>query len=178
MAKKIDNDAESEESKVHLDDLITGKLPERIITAISEMELTVEEVTQWEASRPPLRISLMDGKLSIDIRFRIPIKKMIAIGSAVGGFLLTVMQFISMTRIMNSSEMLPIEYPLRESLRIFGKRLAVFLVVVFLNLVLLGVLFLITGLRINATPEHMLTPEPFPIPTAIPPLPLPQPWPF
>jgi hypothetical protein len=75
--------------RVELDELASGRLPERIIAAINEMKLSVGEMMQLETSKSPIRFSLTDGKLSIDIRIRIPIKKTIAIGG-VGGLLLAV----------------------------------------------------------------------------------------
>lgn len=78
----------------HLDELASGKLPERIIAVIDDMKLSVEEMMQWETSKSPIRLTLTDGKLSIDIRVRIPIKKTIAIGG-VGGLLLAVAKMIA-----------------------------------------------------------------------------------
>jgi hypothetical protein len=76
-----------------LDELASGRLPERIITAINEMELSVGEMMRWETSKSPIHFSLTDGKLSIDIRIRIPIKKTIAIGG-VGGLLLVIVKVV------------------------------------------------------------------------------------
>ena len=64
---------------VSLDDLASGKLPERIISAIKDMELTIGDMAQWEKSRPATRITLTKGYLIVDVRFRARVKKIVAV---------------------------------------------------------------------------------------------------
>jgi hypothetical protein len=73
--------------QVRLDELAAGKLPERIIAAISEMELTVAEVTQWEAGKPTVHFVATEGELTIEIRVHIPTKKLLAILGGVSSLL-------------------------------------------------------------------------------------------
>ncbi len=71
--------------RVSLDDLAAGKLPDRITKAINEMELTVEEVIEWESSKPKVRLVATVNSVEIGIRVRIPMKKLAAIFASLGG---------------------------------------------------------------------------------------------
>ena len=64
-------------NKIELEKLIHGKLPTRIIQAIEEMELTVEEVLEWETGKPKIRVVATESDLQIALRLRIPIKEML-----------------------------------------------------------------------------------------------------
>jgi hypothetical protein len=75
--------------QVDLDELVSGRLPNRIIATINDMKLSVGEMMRWETSKSPIRFSFTDNKLCVDIRVRIPIKKTIVIGGA-GGLLLAI----------------------------------------------------------------------------------------
>ncbi len=64
---------------VNLDMLASGKLPDRIVEAISEMELTIEEVTELEASKPKVRAVVEDDHVVVETRVRVSIKKVLAV---------------------------------------------------------------------------------------------------
>ena len=80
--------------KINLDELASGRLPERIITAIGEMELTIEELMEWQESKSTLRFTTAGEELIIEIRAHIPMKKALAILGGVGCFLWAAINFI------------------------------------------------------------------------------------
>jgi hypothetical protein len=74
-----------EKSVLSVDDWASGELPERLISAINQMELTVAEMTRWETSKPAFRVVFTEGNLVVEIRTHVPIKKALAVlGSVVG----------------------------------------------------------------------------------------------
>lgn len=79
--------ASTQPELVHLDQIAADKLPERITAAISEMELTVAEMLQYEESKPTLSFAVRDSEVIIEIRARVPIKKMLAILGSASAFL-------------------------------------------------------------------------------------------
>ena len=80
--------AKRQTNTVSLDDLVTGKLPDRVLAAIAEMQLTVEEVGKWERGKPAVRVSATTEELVLDVRIRVPIRRVLAVlGAAVGAAL-------------------------------------------------------------------------------------------
>ena len=81
-------------NSVNLDELAAGRLPQHIIDALKEMELTVEEVVQWQDSKPNVRVfTTSDGKLLIETRVQIPLKKTVTIISIVAPILWGIASF-------------------------------------------------------------------------------------
>jgi hypothetical protein len=75
-----------ERQTINLDVLVSGKLPDRVIDAIAEMELTIEEVVELEASRPKVRVTVEDGDINVDTHVCVSIKKALAVlGAVLGG---------------------------------------------------------------------------------------------
>jgi hypothetical protein len=81
---------EKKSPTVVLDELASGRLPNRIIAAINEMELTIEEVIEWETSKPEVRLTVTNKDLFVEMRVRIPIKKALAIFGGMGGLWATI----------------------------------------------------------------------------------------
>jgi|SRR4051812_47253366 hypothetical protein len=72
----------------NLDDLVVGTLPDHVISAIGKMELTVEDLQEFNSKSPIFSIVIEKGYIVIKIRIkaklRIPTKKLIiTIGSVV-----------------------------------------------------------------------------------------------
>jgi hypothetical protein len=84
---------------IHLDELAAGKLPERVVAAIQDVELTVEEVLEWEASQPSLRVSTTNGKVRLRVRVEISYPKLITlivtVLSGLSGMVWTGVHFLS-----------------------------------------------------------------------------------
>ena len=57
--------------RVSLEEVASGRLPERILKQIEKMDLTVEEVVEWEKSKPNFRFILTDKQLDFMVRKRI-----------------------------------------------------------------------------------------------------------
>ena len=82
--------------KVGLDELASGRLPQRILDEISEMQLTVDEVIEWESSRPKVWLVVSGDELVVRTANRIPIKKLLKIlgGASGAGGVLAFVQWI------------------------------------------------------------------------------------
>jgi len=72
---------------VTLEELVIGKLPDRVLSAIDQMEITIADVAQWEASKPSMRVMARDGRLVVDLKVRWQIKKLLMVIGGLGGFL-------------------------------------------------------------------------------------------
>jgi hypothetical protein len=71
---------------VSLDDLVAGTLPQSVLAAIAEVQLTVEEVADWERGKPVWRLSATSDELVVEVKLRLPIKRVLAVlGALVGG---------------------------------------------------------------------------------------------
>lgn len=80
---------------VSLDRLASSKLPERVLAAIAEMELTVAELVEWDASKPDWRIfRTEDGDLIIEMRVRLSRKKLLAVLGSIAGLLWATADFV------------------------------------------------------------------------------------
>jgi hypothetical protein len=77
--------ANLKENIVCVEDLAAGELPERLLSAIGSMELTVEELVEWDRGKPPLRLIATREHLVLEVTMRIPIKKVLALVGAVLG---------------------------------------------------------------------------------------------
>ncbi len=73
--------------KVNLDDLAAGTLPKRVVSAIGEVELTIEEIAQWEASKARVRVVLQGNELRLYTRACLPLKKAVATLGGLTGLL-------------------------------------------------------------------------------------------
>lgn len=73
-----------------LEVLAAGRLPKHMLDAIDEMELTVEEVSDWNLSRPPFRLMVTNSTLMVEINWQIPIAKTLGFLASflAGGWLL------------------------------------------------------------------------------------------
>ena len=78
---------------VKLDDLVTGKLPERVVNAVTETYLTVNEVMEWEQSKPEFHMTFTEGYLRISVRKQYSLKKLFAILGSIVATLWAIVQF-------------------------------------------------------------------------------------
>lgn len=85
--------ASPKKQSISLDELSTGKLPPRIIKAISEMEMTVGELEQWSAEKQTIRILLTEKHFHIEVRKRYPIPKVVAAVSGLIGIAWVLIEF-------------------------------------------------------------------------------------
>jgi len=83
----------SKKQFVKLDELASGKLPNRIVDDISRMTLTAIEVVEWEQSKPTSHISYTEGEIRVKIDQRFSLKKLLAILGSVIGTIWAVLQF-------------------------------------------------------------------------------------
>lgn len=60
--------------------LAKGNLPKRVLNSIEDIELSVEEVTNWEQSRSPFRLTVTDNMLSVELSWRVSLVKVIGFG--------------------------------------------------------------------------------------------------
>ncbi len=73
------------QNQVKLEDLAKGVLPKHLTDSIGQMKITVEELSLWNKTKPPIYIAFKQGYFIVDLRIRWSINKLIAIsGSAVG----------------------------------------------------------------------------------------------
>lgn len=71
--------------RTRLDELAAGKLPERLIEAINQTEITVEEALEWQEGKPAMRLSGTEKGIRLELRLDLPItKKSIAALSSIG----------------------------------------------------------------------------------------------
>jgi hypothetical protein len=78
---------------VLLDDLVAGRLPQRVVAAIAEVELTVEEVADWQRGKPAWRLSATSEELVVEVQLRLPIKRVLALLGALAGAVFAVAKF-------------------------------------------------------------------------------------
>lgn len=78
---------------VKLDELASGRLPNRIVETIEEMTLTTSEVVEWEQSKPDFHMSIKDGVFHVRIDKQYSLKKLFAILGSVIGTIWAVIQF-------------------------------------------------------------------------------------
>lgn len=78
---------------VKLDELASGRLPNRIVEDISRMTLTTSEVVEWEQSKPNSHISYTEGVIRIKIDKQFSLKRLLAILGSVIGTIWAVVQF-------------------------------------------------------------------------------------
>jgi hypothetical protein len=72
-----------------IEELAAGQLPIKLLDAINEMELSVEEVVQWERSKPAIRVTFSERAVYIETRLKIPLKRAAVVGS-ISGLILAV----------------------------------------------------------------------------------------
>jgi hypothetical protein len=71
--------------QIKLDELANGELPNHVIDSIGKLKLTVEELSSWKKSQPPIYIAFKQGHFIVDVRLRWSIKKFLAMsGSFIG----------------------------------------------------------------------------------------------
>lgn len=78
---------------ISLDELGAGKLPPRIIKAISDMEITIGELEQWSAEKQTIRIILTEKHFYIEVRKRYPITKVVASVGGLAGIVWVMVEF-------------------------------------------------------------------------------------
>ncbi len=83
----------SKKQFVKLDELASGRLPNRIVQDISRMTLTTSEVVAWEQSKPDSHFSYTDGVIRIKIDKQFSFKKLLTILGSVIGTIWVVVQF-------------------------------------------------------------------------------------
>ena len=86
---------DSKKQFVTIDELGTGKLPDRILEAVNEMEISVDEMLEWERTKPDFHASITDGSVSIEVRKRYSLKKLITVITAVTGVAATIIKFVA-----------------------------------------------------------------------------------
>lgn len=70
---------------IRLDDLAVSRLPDRIIKAIGDTELSVTEMTEYISGQPSWDLHREEDSIVIRIQIRIPVKKMLtALGGMIG----------------------------------------------------------------------------------------------
>jgi hypothetical protein len=77
------------------DELGNGKLPNRILEAVSEMEISVDEMLEWERTKPDFHASITDGSVRIEVRKRYSLRKLITVVTAVSGAAATIIKFVA-----------------------------------------------------------------------------------
>lgn len=80
--------------QVSLETLAVGTLPPRINQTIDELELTVEELVEWEQSKSPVRVTATKDEVRITVQIRVPTKKLVALISSLGSLLVFVVNFV------------------------------------------------------------------------------------
>lgn len=78
---------------VTIDELTSGNLPHRILDAVSQMDMSVNEIVNWERSKPTFHITLSDGHLHINVRKQYSLKKILAISGSILGVVWAILQF-------------------------------------------------------------------------------------
>lgn len=77
--------------QVDLDKLVIGKLPDGVLEAISQMEITVADVQAWDESQPDFYVRRNGSYLDLQLRMRIQTKKyVVAIGTAISAIAIAV----------------------------------------------------------------------------------------
>jgi hypothetical protein len=61
-------------NQIDLNELALGCLPERILSSIDQLTITMEELDRWESSKPAIRIVVSESILKLDIHIWIPLK--------------------------------------------------------------------------------------------------------
>ncbi|HKP52658.1 MAG TPA: hypothetical protein VJ183_08390 [Chloroflexia bacterium] len=77
-----------------LDELLVGRLPDRVIDRFKEIEFTVDEVLEWEKSKPPGGVVFRPPYIIIDIHIRTTTKKALGVIGAVGSIIWIALQFL------------------------------------------------------------------------------------
>ena len=93
--------------KVGLDTLLDGELPSHAEQAVKDITLTVEEVTQWESSKPPFLVEIGKTYIRFEIRFRVKTQKVMTItGGLLGAIVISVITQYLMPYITTAIEFL------------------------------------------------------------------------
>lgn len=69
-----------------LDEVLVGKVPERLLDSVKEMNLTVGEMIEWDESKPRFRLVATEHGSYVVIRIAIPTKKTLGIVGGLVGF--------------------------------------------------------------------------------------------
>lgn len=74
-----------------LDELAAGELPESVIQAIKELDITIEDLVNWYRTQPKFRFLIEDGKAILDLHVKLPTKRLTVIlgGTGILGALIT-----------------------------------------------------------------------------------------
>jgi len=92
MTPEVDD--RTTDHRATLEQIVAGKLPQRVIDAIAAMDLTMGELVQWEASKPAMRFTVRDGRLIIEMHARIPVRKFLAMLGGLGVFVWALSSFM------------------------------------------------------------------------------------
>lgn len=71
--------------KTSIDSIVDERLPLHIKKTIREMELSLEELADWEDNKSPFKFLLNKDGLRIDIHLRIPTLKLIVLLAGLAG---------------------------------------------------------------------------------------------
>jgi hypothetical protein len=71
--------------KIDLDELVIGKLPDEVLSALSRMKIDVVDIQEWDETRPKFILRAQGSYLDVDMRLKlhIPWKKYFLIVSSV-----------------------------------------------------------------------------------------------
>jgi hypothetical protein len=72
---------------VRLDQIVIGKLPERVINSIDKIELTLGEMNEWASHKPSIMIEVAGKRVFLDIHLCISKSKLLALLAATIGTL-------------------------------------------------------------------------------------------
>lgn len=87
-------------SPIQLDDLLAEHLPPHIIEDIGNITITINDMIEWDAKKPKIRIRLTEETVHLEVNIRIPFPKFVAL-VIVLSFLTGIGQFISTHHLSN-----------------------------------------------------------------------------
>ena len=67
-----------------LEDLATGELRPEIIEAIGQVEITIEDLLLWQATKPRFKLTMLDKHVIVDIHFKTTVRKVLLLLSSTG----------------------------------------------------------------------------------------------
>jgi len=79
---------------VTVDELVSGRLPTRIVEAVNSMEMSVEEVADLERNKPSFKVTITDGEVWVQVNKRYSMKKLLTVIASVVGTVWAIIQFV------------------------------------------------------------------------------------
>lgn len=78
----VSSDVDSVAPTCNLDVIAAGKLPDRVIKAIDKLEISIDEMKEWERSKKPFHLEISGKKIFIEIKIHLSTKKLLAVVSS------------------------------------------------------------------------------------------------